>query len=59
MPNNEQINCVKNAQTKNEIQEKFDADDICMKCNNIIYKNGEITCKYGEMEDIIDETNKL
>lgn len=40
--------CLKGATTKEEILDKFDADDICMKCPNIKYCTGMITCKYGE-----------
>lgn len=43
--------CPKGGQSVNEILEKFNADDVCMKCNNIQYENGEITCKYGLLQN--------
>lgn len=42
----EKINCVKECKTEKEISEKFDADEICMKCENIVYKDGVMSCKY-------------
>lgn len=57
MPDINELNCLKGATTISEIKEKFDADGECMKCNNIIYKDGVITCKYGEMEENTNETN--
>ncbi len=48
--------CPKGATSCENIRNLFDAGDICMKCNNILYINGEITCKYGEKEEN-NETN--
>ena len=46
MEENKIIECEKGCQTEEEISSKFDADDICMKCNNIIYKDGVVSCKF-------------
>ena len=41
-----EIKCDKGCISPEEISEKFDSDDICMKCPNTIYKDGVISCKY-------------
>lgn len=41
--------CKKGAKTLEELYDKFDADDICMKCENIRYGQGVISCKYAKV----------
>lgn len=42
----EEIKCEKGCKTEDEVVDKFDADDTCMKCPNVIYRDGVISCKY-------------
>lgn len=42
-------NCKKGAKTLEEIYKAFDADDTCMKCENICYGQGVISCKYARV----------
>lgn len=43
------IRCLKEAKSASDIMEKFNADDTCMKCPNIVYKDGVISCKYARV----------
>lgn len=42
-------NCKKNAKTEEQISECFGVDEICMTCDNIVYKDGIISCKYSRV----------
>ena len=48
-PKMEIHDCKKNATTDNQISECFNADETCMSCDNIIYKDGVISCKYSRV----------
>lgn len=41
--------CIKNATKLEHIEFAFNADDRCMKCPNIVYKDGVISCKYARV----------
>ena len=43
------IQCPKQFTTPESIVEGFNADDICMSCENIVYKDGVISCKYARV----------
>ena len=42
-------NCKKNAKSEEQISECFNADETCMSCDNIVYKDGVISCKYSRV----------
>lgn len=41
--------CKKDGKSIEDINKLFNADDICMKCENILYKDGVISCKYSRV----------
>lgn len=40
------IKCDKGCTNLEEISEKFDADNICMKCKQVVYRDGIVSCGY-------------
>lgn len=49
IPDIEISDCKKGLKYPSEIDSGFNADDICMSCPNIIYKDGVISCKYSKV----------
>jgi hypothetical protein len=47
---NTTFQCAKHATTVEEISKVFDSDEVCMKCPNLTYCNGIVSCKYAKVE---------
>lgn len=44
-----ELECAKHATSEKEIETLFNADEVCMNCKSIVYKDGVISCKYSRV----------